>query len=503
MTASAPPIAAPANPAVARGAVAAQGAPSPGQAAGGALTGFEALIAALFPAVTPATAATGTAAKDTAGKDAKAGSAAKAADDAATGDSADAANDAQSAIDASQALAASLVAPLPAATQDAGQSAPAGDDKSGALADVLGKAQGKPFTIPRVALADAQTSGEEATAEAATETPAAATKANVPTPAAKSASAAAPPAWGLDKPAGQPAAPALENAANRQEPAPFKTEQPAPAAAAATDTSAEPELAALAAPPAPAEAQAAKAADRPTKAERAKAAADGGAVDPLKPTEAVDRPVHAKAADGAGKPASADAPSIDDDAKPLAAGKSEPETRRSGDDALAPDTRAASQSSAPTAHAAQVVRGSPETVATLAAQIIKKLEGRSTRFDLELNPAGLGKVDVRLDIGAHGRISATLTCDNPGAAAELKARANDLQRALENAGFDLSGGLTFDVADDGSRRQGQAWRDQAETNSHGPRGQAFQAALATANDADPGGALQLRRGLAAGLDMRI
>ena len=152
------------------------------------------------------------------------------------------------------------------------------------------------------------------------------------------------------------------------------------------------------------------------------------------------------------------------------------------------------------------MRGSPETVATLAAQIIKKLEGQSTRFDLELNPGGLGKVDVRIDIGAHGQITAAMTFDNPQAASDLKARANELQRAMEQAGFDMSGGMSFDVAGDRGQQQRQAWQEQTDSNGQAFRGQAFRAALDTAGaatDAAVNGALRLRRGVNAGLDLRI
>ncbi|WP_337188215.1 flagellar hook-length control protein FliK [Phenylobacterium sp.] len=151
------------------------------------------------------------------------------------------------------------------------------------------------------------------------------------------------------------------------------------------------------------------------------------------------------------------------------------------------------------------VRGSPETVANLAAQIAKKLEGRSTRFDVELNPEGLGKVDVRVEIGAHGRLTAALVFDSAQAAQDLKARAADLQRALEQAGFDVAGGLSFDVAQDqGGGRQ--AWQDARSEFGETVRGRAFRAALETAGDAADiatQGALKLRRGVNAGLDLRI
>lgn len=176
------------------------------------------------------------------------------------------------------------------------------------------------------------------------------------------------------------------------------------------------------------------------------------------------------------------------------------------DAALQAETRAAAQSLTPAALTAHGVRGSPETVATLAAQIIKKLEGQSTRFDLELNPAGLGKVDVRIDIGAHGRVSAAMMFDNPQAAADLRARATELQRMLEQAGFDMSGGLSFDVAGDRGQQQRQTWHNQDDNSGQAFRGQAFRAALDTAGNATDAaieGALRLRRGINAGLDLRI
>src|SRR6185312_4951227 len=92
--------------------------------------------------------------------------------------------------------------------------------------------------------------------------------------------------------------------------------------------------------------------------------------------------------------------------------------------------------------------GSPETVANLAAQIVKKLGARTTQFDLQLDPAGLGRVNVRVEINADGRISAAMSFDNPQAASELRSRSNELQRALAQSGFDVSGGMSFDVAQD-------------------------------------------------------
>jgi flagellar hook-length control protein FliK len=161
----------------------------------------------------------------------------------------------------------------------------------------------------------------------------------------------------------------------------------------------------------------------------------------------------------------------------------------------------AQETRAPT-HTA-VVRGSPETVAHLSAQILKKLEARSTRFDLELNPANLGRVDVRIEIGAHGRVTAALTFDNPQAAQDLRGKAAELQRSLEQAGFDLSGGLTFDVAQDRGQGQGQGLAQQQQDAAPW-RGRAFQAALGVTGEADAAAAApQYLERRASGVDVRI
>ena len=153
------------------------------------------------------------------------------------------------------------------------------------------------------------------------------------------------------------------------------------------------------------------------------------------------------------------------------------------------------------AAAAVAVRGSPETVANLAAQIVKKLDARSTQFDVQLDPAGLGKVDVRVEIGADGKMSAAMSFDTPQAAAELRARSNELQQALAQSGFDVSGGMSFDVSTDRGQN-GQAQNQQPEAGA-AFRGKAFQAALDTTGDAPPATLLTRQRSSASGVDIRI
>ncbi|MDO8297439.1 MAG: flagellar hook-length control protein FliK [Caulobacter sp.] len=154
-----------------------------------------------------------------------------------------------------------------------------------------------------------------------------------------------------------------------------------------------------------------------------------------------------------------------------------PETRQP---ALPGEIRAQIAQAAMATETAAAARGSPETVARLAADIVRKLEGQSTRFDLELDPHGMGKVDVAIEIDRDGKLTAAMSFDSAQSAADLRGRSGELRLALEQAGFDVSeGGLTFDLANqDGGREAGQQQQDRAWT------GRAFQRAQSGAEEAD-------------------
>ncbi|MCS6622679.1 flagellar hook-length control protein FliK [Roseibacterium beibuensis] len=107
-------------------------------------------------------------------------------------------------------------------------------------------------------------------------------------------------------------------------------------------------------------------------------------------------------------------------------------------------------------------RATIDATAQIAAQIQRRLEGRSTRFEITLKPAELGRVDVKLDVDAEGRLAARLAFDNPAAATDLRGRADELRRQLEAAGFQLADdAFEFAERDSGSSAfdRGQDARD--------------------------------------------
>ena len=132
------------------------------------------------------------------------------------------------------------------------------------------------------------------------------------------------------------------------------------------------------------------------------------------------------------------------------------------------------------------MRGSPETVAALSAEIVKKADAKTTRFDVALTPEGLGKVDVRIEIGRDGALTASMRFDTVHAAQELRGKAHELRQALADAGFNVAdNALKFDVSSqNGGQGQNpffafEGWNDQGQ---RGFPGRAFQAATTAEDD---------------------
>jgi len=78
------------------------------------------------------------------------------------------------------------------------------------------------------------------------------------------------------------------------------------------------------------------------------------------------------------------------------------------------------------------------TTAEIAAQFVQKLGQRVARFDMVLTPETLGTVEIAMEVDADGDVKARMVFDTPAAANELRARAEELRRQLNEAGFQIS-----------------------------------------------------------------
>lgn len=108
---------------------------------------------------------------------------------------------------------------------------------------------------------------------------------------------------------------------------------------------------------------------------------------------------------------------------------------------------------------ATVATGAPVPLKDLAVEIAVTAQAGASRFNIRLDPAELGRIDVRMDVDRDGKVTSHLTVEKPETLAMLRQDAPQLQRALEQAGLKTSdGGLQFSLRDDQS--SGQKQNDQ-------------------------------------------
>jgi flagellar hook-length control protein FliK len=101
----------------------------------------------------------------------------------------------------------------------------------------------------------------------------------------------------------------------------------------------------------------------------------------------------------------------------------------------------------------------------LAMEIVATAKSGKSRFEIRLDPADLGRIDVRIDVDRNGQVTSHLTVERPETLSMLRQDANQLQRALDNAGLSTgNSGLQFSLRDQSS--QGRNDNSQSNPNAH-------------------------------------
>ncbi len=94
--------------------------------------------------------------------------------------------------------------------------------------------------------------------------------------------------------------------------------------------------------------------------------------------------------------------------------------------------------------------------AQVAREIVRRFDGGNTSFELRLDPAELGRVEVRMEVSRDHKVTAVITADNPQALTELARQARELEAQLQSAGLQLSdSGLSFDLRQGSNGNQAQ------------------------------------------------
>jgi flagellar hook-length control protein FliK len=129
-------------------------------------------------------------------------------------------------------------------------------------------------------------------------------------------------------------------------------------------------------------------------------------------------------------------------------------TDASAQQAAAVQSQAPTTTAAPTATLSAAATGAAVPVSGLALEIAASARSGKTRFDVRLDPADLGRIDVRIDVDRNGQVTSHLTVEKPETLSMLQQDAPQLQRALDDAGFKTgSGGLQFSLRDQSSSGQ--------------------------------------------------
>jgi flagellar hook-length control protein FliK len=96
----------------------------------------------------------------------------------------------------------------------------------------------------------------------------------------------------------------------------------------------------------------------------------------------------------------------------------------------------------------------PVPLSGLAVEIAASVRSGKSHFEIRLDPADLGRIDVRIDVDRNGQLTSHLTVEKPETLSMLRQDAPQLQQALDDAGFKTgSGGLQFSLRDQSSSGQ--------------------------------------------------
>lgn len=72
----------------------------------------------------------------------------------------------------------------------------------------------------------------------------------------------------------------------------------------------------------------------------------------------------------------------------------------------------------------------------LSVSIVRGAREGADRIDIQLHPAELGRVEVKLELGHDGRIMAVVSAERAETLEQLRRDVNQLEKALADAGFD-------------------------------------------------------------------
>ena len=138
---------------------------------------------------------------------------------------------------------------------------------------------------------------------------------------------------------------------------------------------------------------------------------------------------------------------------------------RISDTVSAADARAAAAADAKAAPPAALRQASP-TLMQAWTGVVQRFDGKTQQFQLRLDPAELGRIDVRIEITRNSKARIVMAASNPEALNELSRGARQLEQALTESGLELADdGLSFELSQGGD--DASAFADDSQPDFSG------------------------------------
>ncbi len=123
--------------------------------------------------------------------------------------------------------------------------------------------------------------------------------------------------------------------------------------------------------------------------------------------------------------------------------------------AAAPNTTSATlqaqqNTSAQAANSTRFTAANHAVADQVSVQISKALNAGNDKISIQLKPAELGRIDVQMEVGHDGRVTAVVTADNKSTLDLLQKDSKELQQALQQAGLHADNdSLSFNLREQG------------------------------------------------------
>ena len=151
--------------------------------------------------------------------------------------------------------------------------------------------------------------------------------------------------------------------------------------------------------------------------------------------------------------------------------------------------------------------GLPSPVDQVIVQINRSVKNGDDQISLQLHPADLGKITVKLGIDSDGNVQGSVTADNPQTLALLQKDSRSLERALQDAGLRTDpGSLQFNLGgqgNNGNNSTGQTANNNGRNNANAGNGNGTGNAGDLAGLADIGSATDTYYLTPSGVNIRV